>query len=396
MSDQRFSVMGMGGAGSRLMGAVAALVDEELPLLAVDTDTCSLAESKAPICLQVGEALTEGFGAGGDDRMGRQAMDTGVTELLEAAQDVAAVLIVTGLGGGVGSGGSVAAVQALQDAGIMTLCFATLPFSFEGGSRKAVANRAVEELEAVCDVLITVPNDALFEEVDANDLPALFDAANKKLAAAVLALWQTLSRPGCINMDFADLKRIGNDTEGSCILAYAEATGEERVVAVLKDLLEGPALQGGKQLNQARLVLVSLVVGPDVTLKEVGEVLNGISKAVKPECRVCVGTSVDDAWVGRVSVSLVVGKKRATKSVITAPQVEDSPVEINVPKRKSTVESARPQGRSVSGGRKKSQQASLPLDRGGRGRFKDVAPTILNGEDLDVPTFIRRRIRVDK
>jgi cell division protein FtsZ len=396
MSDQRFSVMGMGGAGSRLMGAVAALVDTDLPLLAVDSDTCSLAESKAPACLQVGEAITEGFGTGGDDRMGRQAMDAGVTELLEAAQDIAAVLIVTGLGGGMGSGGSVSAVQALQDAGIMTICFATLPFAFEGGSRRAVANRAIEELDAACDVLITVPNDALFEEVSAGDLPALFAAADKKLGAAVLALWQTLSKPGCINVDFADFRRIGEDTEGACVLAYAEAAGEERAAAVLKDVLDGPGLEGGKQLSRARLVLVSLVVGPDVTLKEVGEVLGGISKAVKPECRVCVGTSVDDAWVGRLSVSLIVGEKRATSSDLTAPHVEGSPVAVDMPKRQNAHDRGRAPARSVSGARKKSQQPSLPLDRGGRGRFKDVAPTILNGEDLDVPTFIRRRIRVDK
>lgn len=394
MAARRISVVGVGGAGCRIVGRMSALADDELATMAVDTDTCALAESEAGVRLQIGERQTGGFGAGGDDEKGRLAMEEELGAVLEGMGGAEVAMLVAGLGGGAGSGGIVTLAGATRAAGMFTFCFVTLPFGFEGGQRKGVANRVLDILKDTADVVVAVPSDSLFAEAS-RELPAVFEQAETVLGGAVAALWQALARPGYINLDFADVRSVASDTDGPCAFGFAEAVGSDKARQAADAFLKSPTLDGGRLLGRARFLLLSIVGGPDLTLREVDTIMKAVVAAAKPEARVIMGTSVDDAWAGRVTLFAILGEKRAAR-----PPVELPPREPAAAAAADAALAAAESAAAAPGGsktrRQRPKQASLPLELSGRGRFKDVEPTIYNGEDLDVPTFVRRGLRIEK
>lgn len=406
MAERQITVMGIGGAGCRLAGWLTARTDApDLRTVAVDADSCALAEADAHARLQIGEDLTGGFGAGGDEERGRLAAEADLPRIAAELEGCSLLVLLTGLGGGVGSGAAPVVAGAARAAGAMTVCLAVQPFAFEGPQRRAAAQRAVEALRDVCDVMIVIPNDDLFEHVQGEQLPELFDRADDVLGGGAYALWQLLARPGYIRLDPADLRRMATDTDGACALGYAEASGDDRARRAATALIEGPMLDRGRLLAKARLAMVLIVGGPDLRLKEVGEIMDLVSPRVRSECRLVMGTSLDDAWVGRVTVCVITGEKRVV-SPLPAPELVATESSDAAAGADTASEATRaghapeemPAG--TSGGRRrrgKERQPQLPLEQlSGRGRFKDVEPTLQNGEDLDIPTFVRRGIRIER
>jgi cell division protein FtsZ len=390
MADRRIVTVGIGGGGCAIVGRLAALAGGAAPTIACDTDACSLAASEATVRLQIGDELTDGFGAGGDDERGRLAMEAGAARLIEAIGAADLAIVIASLGGGVGSGGAPAFLAAAREAGLPTVCFVTQPFSFEGGQRKSVAARALERLAGSAEVVICVPNDSLFAEAPRADVKSAFAGADCILGGAVLALWQMLARPGYIRLDFGDLRALVEDSEGVCAFGLGEGIGEHKALDAAQRLLGGPLLHGGNTLARAKLLLLSIVGGPDLTLKDVGTIMESVSAAVRPECRVTMGTALDDAWIGRVTLMAVVGERRARKPPVEVAPAQPEPAGAGAPVLERAAaerrERRRPSGR----------QPALPLETSGRGRFRDSEPTLLNGEDLDVPTFVRRALRIER
>jgi cell division protein FtsZ len=253
----------------------------------------------------------------------------------------------------------------------------------------------LESLRDLCDVVVAVPNDDLLAHVDSAVLSDLYDRANPLLSGAVYALWQALSRPGYLRLDVADLRRLSSQTDGPCALGYADATGEERARRVAEALLAGPMLDQGRLLSKARLILIVIVGGADLRLQEVADIMGVLTPLVRPECRLTMGTALDDAWTGRVSVCALVGARRTVAATPATPQSPPPPAEVAGFDR--TPDKTMPARGGGGKGRARGQQADLGLDvQSRRGRFKDVEPTLLQGEDLDVPTFVRRLIRIEK
>jgi cell division protein FtsZ len=392
MIGRKISVVGIGGAGARIVGQMPSDADDGPITFAVDTDTCSLVESSATERIQIGEVVTAGFGTGGDTQQGREAAEHDTAKILAMLENMELVVVVAGLGGGVGGGATPVVLGAAQEAGAATVCFVTLPFDFEGAQRKAAAAKDMEALREICDTVVVVKNNSLFESVDSSDIAGVFKEADSLLSSGVYSLYQMLALPGYLRLDLADLRRLSSDTKGECLFAAAGAEGEDRASKAVESLLTGPLMERGKLAERARLLMLSIVGGPDLTLKEIGQLMDRISSTVRPECRVVMGTSVDDGWIGRISLMAIVGEKRKVRPQVEI-EVPQQPVSEH-PAEGPPLSPITPQPSKKR--KRRPRQERLKLEASGRGRFKDVEPTILDGEDMDVPTFIRRGMRIEK
>jgi len=374
MEETRVSVVGVGNGGIRIVDCLAGAGKPGVGTAAVNTDARSLAASRATTKIQIGATLTRDLGAAGNAHTGRVAAQNDLQMIRNLFADMDLAFVVAGLGGGTGSGAAPVLLEAARDAGVMTLCFATLPFEFEGAQKREIADEAVEELRAVSDALIVVPNDRLFETAGGAGLPEGFEKADRILAAAARSVWRLVTQPGLITLDFADLQRIAQQS-GSLTMGFGEGRGKNRAARAVEAVLQGPLLDEGRIVASARALLVSIVGGEDLALKEVGEIMDAVKAAAGAEADVFMGTVVDAECRSRITVTVIASEQWAA-----GPRA----------KKKGDAEPA-----GAKGGRRP-QQIQLGFDAGGKGRFRDTEPTILNGEDLDTPTFIRRSITIER
>lgn len=382
MQARDICVVGVGGGGAQVVAQVAAGLREPPTLCVVDTDADALARAAVPAKLQVGQVHAKGVGTGGDVHQARLAATDGqdlIAGLVDGAQ---LVVVVTCLGGGTGTGITPFVLRAAREQGAMTLCFATQPFSFEGRDRRITAERAIASLRQSADAVVVVPNDRLFAHGQTDRVDAAFAAANTVLARGVCAMWKILTQPGYLNLTFADLRHLYMRMEGVCSLGYAEATGPDKAATAVEKLLQSPLTENGRTLENARMVLVSIVGGTDLALKEVGDVMNALRGAARADCRMFLGTVIDEEWRNRITLTVVPAEHVVVDEEAPSPVAASSAGDEIKPARRRR--------------RKAGEQVDLGLEVSGKGRFKGVEPTILDGEDLDTPSFIRRGISIER
>lgn len=367
-------MVGVGGAGGRIIDVLYTEMEETPSLVAVNTDTKALADGKATTKLQIGSEITRGLGAGGEPDVGRKAALEDLELLRGLFTDASLVIVIVGLGGGTGSGAAPVLIETAKKMGALVLAFVTLPFDFEGRGKIRVADSALAEVRNAADSTFVVPNERLFRFVKRDDLVAAFAGADDVLKKGVKSIWRMLTMPAYIRIDMADLQGVASSTGGTATFAYSEGRGSDRATKAVSGLLQSPMLDGGKVLESAEAILVSITGGPDITLSEIGTIMDGIKESVPDLSDVMVGTIVDENCAGAIEVSVFVseewvdgkrdlenvpddGRVRRPKPIPTQIQIEFVP---------------------------------------GKGRFKDIEPTIMNGEDLDVPTFLRRGISLER
>jgi cell division protein FtsZ len=374
MHGEKIRIVGVGGAGCRIVDRLHELICDASSLVAVNTDSRSLDEARAAAKLQIGEALTNGLGAGGDVTIGRQAArdDVGMIRSLLSGADL--VLLVAGLGGGTGTGALPVILDVAHDEGALVLCFATLPFEFEGRNRMKTAEETLEILKESADALLVVPNQRLSEYAGTATLAATFEKVDEILAKGVGGIEKLLTQPGLIHLDFADVKHMVRGGGGLCTLGFGEGTGKGKARQAVESLLDNPLLEKGQVVESAEALLLSIVGGPDLTLKEMGEITDAVSARTPKDCHLFIGTVVDESWEGKVTLTAIVSDEWRAE-----PAAEEEG-----------------EGKAATGRKGKPLQTKLKLESYGKGRFKDVEPTILDGEDLDIPTFVRRGIPVAK
>jgi cell division protein FtsZ len=387
MHEIRTSIVGVGGAGCKVIDRVAGLLREEGTTVAVNTDARSLEACRATSKLQIGTVHTRGFGAGGDVELGRMVAEDDLDMIRGLFFNVDLVFVVAGLGGGTGTGAAPVILQAARDAGALTLCFATLPFAFEGHTRRTEADRAVSVLRRQSDALVLVPNDRLSGAVGETQLAKAFEVADDVLGAGIVSLWRLVSRPGYIRVDFADLQKAVRSSGGACSLGYGEGRGENRARAAAAALLDSPLLDHGRLMAESEAMIVCVAGGPDLTIKDVELITEAITARARKDSHILVGTTIDDEWTDRVCVT-----------VLASEQWTSGPTAPASPRTTSFRDQLEPSGED--GGRRKKRpierQIRLRFDAYGKGRFKDAEPTILDGEDMDIPTFVRRGITIEK
>lgn len=383
MQEVKIMVVGLGGGGCRIVERLSETLGAEVALAAINTDAAALAECRIGAKVQIGASRIGGFGAGGDANQGRLAAeeDQETLRALFRGQDL--VLLVASLGGGTGTGAAAPTLTAARDAGAMALAFVTLPFDFEGPQRRLLAEGALKGLREVCGALIAVPNERLLETVGEGTLAETFSRTDQILSAGVRGICKLITHPGYINLTFADLLRVMRSSGGVCTLGYGDGAGQNRARVALAALLDSPLLEKGAKVASAASLLVSVVGGSDLTVKEIKEIMAAIGERAGKDCRIAMGTVVDDLWQDRITITVIASDERIMPEEEAKPDVEVQ----DVPE---------PAGRGKKKAAAGATQSDLPWEQANKGRFKGIEPTMMNGENLDIPTYVRRGIPIEK
>jgi len=307
-------VIGVGGGGGNAVEHMLAANIDGVEFIVANTDAQALKKSSARTVLQLGANLTKGLGAGADPAIGRQAAIEDRERIAEALAGADMVFITAGLGGGTGTGAAPVVAQVARDNGILTVAVVTKPFPFEGRKRMAIADQGIKELAEYVDSIITIPNEKLLGVVgkDASLLDA-FSQANAVLQGAVQGIAELITRPGLINVDFADVRTVMSEM-GMAMMGTATASGEHRAQNAARAAVASPLLDD-VNIAGARGILVNITAGRDLTIGEFEEVGNTVKEFAAEDATVVIGTVIEPEMHGEMRVTVVatglgLGQKR--------------------------------------------------------------------------------------
>lgn len=422
-SPQVIRLIGVGNAGIAMLDTLVARALPGLDSLAINTDDASLqgTMASAKICLEA-RALS-GLGTGGDPERGRELAEEQFGRIKTACEGAAVVFVLSGLGRGVGSGAAPVVAQAAREAGALVIAFAALPFEFEGVRREKQAARAMERLREFADGVVTWPNEKVFHFIsETSPVAETLRTVNTRMADGISGLWRMLTRSGLLDVQFADLCAVLRDGHVAACIASAEAAGQSRAAVAVEKLLAHPLLEQGNALTDSSAVLVGIAAGSSLTMAEVNRVMAEVNSRCG-EAKVFVGAAEDVALGDSLHVTLVVargaqdlpetheparGTRPQTQGESSASGLDmdtdfmgkapgapratsrfKAPAPELSPDRMQQLAGKRGRGRKTAS---RMRQEQLPLQLVSKGRFDRVEPTVLDGEDLDVPTFVRRNM----
>ena len=362
-------LLGIGGTGSATVRGVRRAYGAAIRALAVDTDASSGSSPDIPFALIGGERLA-GRGTGGLPAEARAAF-LDKPDVLDAHLDgVRTAVIVTALGGGTGGGATSEIAKHLSERGIVSLVFATHPFSFEGEERITSAITAFGTIEHAADVVVPLPLDSLVADAPSDNMKDALQIATDTLSTAITLLWRMLEKPGYISLD---AERLHNAMAGSGRARFATATafGPDRAEDALRDRASSRLLADGTAHAPVKSIFMGILAGDDLRLSEIARVADGFRSAFGRSASFQLGTVNDEAtFSGRLAVAVLVFEESAIA--------------------KSTKES-RKAARASAKNRKNAEAALAAADR-----FLDSEKTIWHNEDLDIPTYLRRNLTLDR
>ena len=297
-------VIGVGGGGGN---AVAQMIDasiEGVEFIAANTDAQALRQFKGKTILQIGSSVTKGLGAGANPEVGRQAALEDRDHVIEMLAGADMVFITAGMGGGTGTGAAPVIAQAAKEQGILTVAVVTKPFHFEARRRMAIAEKGIEELAAHVDSLITIPNSRLAEVLGGETLLLnAFKAANDVLQGAVQGIAELITRPGLINVDFADVRTVMSEM-GMAMMGSGQSSGDDRAIMAAQAAIGSPLLED-VDLSGACGILVNITAGTNLTMKEFEEVGGTVSDLASEDATVVMGTVIDPDMGDDLRVTVV-------------------------------------------------------------------------------------------
>ena len=410
-------VFGIGGAGGNAVDYMARQELSGVQFMAINTDNQALGRLGLRDRMALGLRRTRGLGTGGDPLVGRAAAEEDVEKLRTLCADTDIICLLAGMGGGTGTGAAPVVARIARECGALVVGIVTTPFEFEGVRRNHQAQKGLVELKAACDGVICLPNGKVEKMIDENtSVEEAFKITNEILTQGVRGIWRLLSQTGLINVDFNDLSAVLRDRHEECSLASVEASGEGRVAEIMEKLAANPFLEEGIVLAEAEAVLISIAGGADLKMGEVRRVMDQISRQCE-NAHIIMGAAIQESLNGKFSLTLVAsrhdksghpGNKQHSKNLpineaeIFYPPTPARPASSYVPPApnlspEKAQELLEAQNAEISGnkGKKKKTQASqlaFDLEVISKGRFESSEPTIDGGEDLDVPTYIRRGV----
>ncbi len=297
-------VLGVGGGGGN---AVEHMVQQNLDgvdFICANTDAQALRSSSARTVLQLGNNITKGLGAGANPDVGREAAMEDRDRITEVIDGADMLFITAGMGGGTGTGGAPVVAQIAKEMGILTVAVVTKPFPFEGKKRAEIAEAGIEELRGYVDSLITIPNEKLVPVLGKTmTLLDAFKAANDVLLGAVQGISELITRPGLINVDFADVRTVMSEM-GMAMMGSGIASGEDRARLAAEAAVSSPLLEDINLLG-ARGILVNVTAGMDMSIGEFEEVGNTVKEFASDNATVVVGTVLDPEMEGEMRVTVV-------------------------------------------------------------------------------------------
>ena len=310
-------VLGVGGGGGNAVSHMVTTGIEGVEFMCINTDAQALKHSKVKTALQIGTNITKGLGAGADPEVGRQAAMEDRDRIVELVEGCDMLFITAGMGGGTGTGAAPVVAQVAKELGILTVAVVTKPFEMEGSKRMLMAEHGIAELGKYCDSLITIPNQKLLTVLGPQTtLLDAFKAANEVLQGAVQGIAELITRPGLINVDFADVRTVMAET-GMAMMGSGVASGEGRAREAAEAAVSSPLLED-INLAGAHGILVNVTAGMDLSIGEFQEVGTIVKQFASEDATVVVGTVIDPELTNQVRVTVVatgLGRPAAVRQV---------------------------------------------------------------------------------
>ena len=302
--DAVIKVIGVGGGGGNAVEHMVREGIEGVHFIAINTDAQALRNSGAETTVQIGANITKGLGAGANPEIGREAALENRDEIRQMLEGCDIVFISAGMGGGTGTGAAPVVAEIAKELGILTVAVVTKPFNFEGKKRMSYALQGIEELSKHVDSLITIPNDKLLKVLGKGvSLLEAFKAANDVLLGAVQGIAELITRPGLINVDFADVRTVMREM-GTAMMGTGHARGDDRAEDAAEKAISSPLLED-VDLAGARGILVNITAGMDVTMEEFEIVGNAVKGFASENATVVVGAVIDPNMEDELRVTVV-------------------------------------------------------------------------------------------
>lgn len=356
-SFARIKVVGVGGGGCN---AVDRMIEEGLQgveFIAVNTDAQALALSRATTRVRIGDKLTRGLGSGGDPEIGRKAAEESAEELYNVLKGSDMVFVTAGIGGGTGTGASPVIAQISKEIGALTIGVVTRPFTFEGARRIKSAEAGISGLKEQADTLIVIPNDRLLQIVDKrSSLQDAFKVADDVLRQGIQGISELITIPGLINLDFADVRTIMSEG-GAALMAVGMASGEDRARDAAEQAISSQLLD--ITIDGARGILFNVTGGSGLTLFEVNQAAAIIKETAHPDVNLIFGAVIDPDMGENLRITVI------------ATGFETSGIPRSIMERAAR------------------HREPNEVQR----EQEEFQPRTLNTEDLDIPTFLRNRVR---
>jgi cell division protein FtsZ len=367
-------VIGIGGGGGNAVEHMVSANIDGVDFICINTDAQALKNSSARTVLQLGGNITKGLGAGSDPSIGRQAAMEDRDRIAEVVEGAEMIFITAGMGGGTGTGGAPIVAQVAKELGILTEAVVTKPFPFEGKKRSHIASEGIRELTQYVDSLITIPNEKLLSVLGKNtSLLDAFKAANNVLFGAVQGIAELITRPGLINVDFADVRTVMSEMGMAMMGSGRSSNREHRAREAAEAAIASPLLED-INLSGARGILVNVTAGLDMAIGEFEEVGNTIKEFASEDATVVVGTVIDPDMGDELRVTVVatgLGRQQQRAQ-------EDKPMRLVI--------------KEANGGEVDYRELDRPTvmrNQAAADRHAGLDETSL--EYLDVPAFLRRQ-----
>ncbi|MCB2178859.1 cell division protein FtsZ [bacterium] len=367
-SFARIKVVGVGGGGSNAVDRMISEGLQGVEFVAINTDAQALMRSQAPTRVRIGDKLTRGLGAGGNPENGKKAAEESAQELYEVMKGSDMVFVTAGIGGGTGTGAAPIVAQIAREVGALTIGVVTRPFTFEGARKGQTAENGIGKLKEQVDTLIVIPNDRLLQLVDKRaSLNEAFSLADDVLRQGIQGISELITIPGLINLDFADVKAIMSEG-GAALMAVGTADGEDRARVAAEMAITNSLLD--ITIDGARGILFNVTGGPDLSLFEVNTAAAIIKETAHPDVNLIFGAVIDPDMGEEIRVTVIAtGFDRS-----------------GIPQRMvSRQRSAQTQAQQPG------QAKSAPPASQDRKQM-ELEPASFNLEDLDIPTFLRKRV----
>ena len=295
----KIKVIGVGGGGGNAVSRMIGSDLENVDFLVANTETQALDGTNVPVRIQIGEKATKGLGAGANPEVGREAAEESREDILKALQGADMVFVTAGMGGGTGTGAAPVVAECAREAGALTVGVVTKPFK----KRKEQAERGIEALTGKVDTIITIPNDRLLGIIDRKtSLKDAFLTADEVLRQGIKGISDLITKPGLINLDFADVKTIMTN-QGEALMGIGVGEGENRAVDAAKQAINSPLLE--TSIDGAKGILLNITGSEELSLFEINEAAEIISEAADPEANIIFGSVIDENAGDKVYITVV-------------------------------------------------------------------------------------------
>ena len=425
LSDRNVAIklIGVGGAGSNAVDRLKMENLDRLELAVINTDHQALSSSPVQDKVLVGMSVTRGLGAGGDPELGREAAEADREKIAAVVKDCDLIFLLAGMGGGTGSGASPVVAEIAAEQGALVIAFVSMPFSFEGGRRLKQAEEALRALRQVCDAVIPLPNDVLLQEAADNETVLdSFARADEWVGRGVKSIWSMLFKTGLINIDFATLRQAFQQRGGKTLFGLGEGSGDNSVADAIASLKLCPLLHTPEFSRKADRLLVNIIGGTDLTLPRVNEIMSSVTEQFGREAHIIMGAVIDEAQQGRVEICVLgtsdmgargagnrqafVNRRSRTRDSaansqnVGAPQTAGAHAQAVAAAADQDSVPASSAGAVSSAEAKAAALAKARQDEFGfgevesRGHFEKTDRNLFDGQDLDVPTYLRKGVKI--